>query len=249
MGNQKSLNSFSFFPEEIKNDLNDTPVAFKEITRWLMTDKKRWQINDKSYDKVAKTVFRQLNARHAQLCRTERLTHRHASLEERSRIWEKNENDKSKNSKSNRNKSELINNEDSNKKLSPNTRAYHLAVTDLFVEKALTFLAADAARYRMYGVLAYAVSFSIIFGGTGLSIWQGLIPGTPPTSDEVISPVYGLLPKFTKYGMIVLSAVSLWRFGKAMLDQGERLMERRHALRQGRLFVYLHEGPLTSEEM
>jgi len=34
-----------------------------------------------------------------------------------------------------------------------------------------------------------------------------------------------------------------------MLDQAERLLERRHALRQGRLFVHLHNGDLTIDDM
>jgi hypothetical protein len=54
---------------------------------------------------------------------------------------------------------------------------------------------------------------------------------------------------FTAYGMAVLVAVMLWRYGKAMLDQCERIMERRHALRQGRLFVHLNDGHLDIDEM
>jgi hypothetical protein len=54
---------------------------------------------------------------------------------------------------------------------------------------------------------------------------------------------------FTTYGMIVLAAVGFWRYSKAMLDQAERLFERRHALRQGRLFVHLNDGKLDIEEL
>ena len=54
---------------------------------------------------------------------------------------------------------------------------------------------------------------------------------------------------FTFYGFLVLSAVTLWRFGRAMLDQSERLHDRRHALRQGRLFVHLRDGDVSIEEM
>lgn len=49
--------------------------------------------------------------------------------------------------------------------------------------------------------------------------------------------------------MIVLVGVSLIRYGKVLLEQAEQLYERRHALRQGRLFVHLNDGKLTLEEM
>jgi hypothetical protein len=54
---------------------------------------------------------------------------------------------------------------------------------------------------------------------------------------------------FTAYGMVVLAGVGFWKYSKAMLDQSERLYERRHALRQGRLFVHLNDGKLTIDQM
>lgn len=55
---------------------------------------------------------------------------------------------------------------------------------------------------------------------------------------------------FTFYGLLVLAAVRVWGFSKAMLDQAERLFERRHAVRQGKLYVHLKGGEIkTIEEM
>ena len=54
---------------------------------------------------------------------------------------------------------------------------------------------------------------------------------------------------FTFYGFIVIAAVGLWRVGRAMLDQAERLLGKRHALRQGRLFLHLQNKDLTIENM
>lgn len=54
---------------------------------------------------------------------------------------------------------------------------------------------------------------------------------------------------FTFYGFLVLSVVGLWRIGRAMLDQSERLRDRRHALRQGRLYVHLNDGVLNPDEL
>jgi hypothetical protein len=54
---------------------------------------------------------------------------------------------------------------------------------------------------------------------------------------------------FTFYGLLVLLSVGSWRYGKAMMDQAERLREKRHALRQGRLFVHLKDGELSIDEL
>jgi len=53
---------------------------------------------------------------------------------------------------------------------------------------------------------------------------------------------------FTLYGLLVLSAVILKRFGKAMIDQSERLYNRRHALREGRLYLHLQNGRVETVE-
>lgn len=57
------------------------------------------------------------------------------------------------------------------------------------------------------------------------------------------------LKSFTLYGFIVLTAVFLLRLGRAFLDQSERLQDKRHALRQGRLFVHLNDGKVDIKEM
>lgn len=131
--------------------------------------------------------------------------------------------------------------------LPPGLRSYHLAVTDLFVEKALAYLEQQSFIYRTSGVVVNIISFLIISAGAVIANIRMFSPGPSPTSWQPM--LWSFTRGFTAYGMIVLLAVALWRFGKALLDQGERLMERRHALRQGRLFVHLHEGPLTIDEM
>ena len=56
------------------------------------------------------------------------------------------------------------------------------------------------------------------------------------------------IKSFTFYGLLVLSAVFLKRYGKALLDQSERLLDRRHALRQGRLYLHLKDGRFKNVE-
>ena len=74
-----------------------------------------------------------------------------------------------------------------------------------------------------------------LIGQTQLSTWVDLLAN--------------FTRAFTFYGFVVLLAVTLWRIGRAFLDQAERLNDRRHALRQGRLFVHLTDGELTIEDL
>lgn len=150
-------------------------------------------------------------------------------------------------------------------------RDYHLAVTDLFVEKAIEYLDRQANRYRLWGITANIAALIVISAGAGFA-GMAYLNEAPRQADpiavavtklaEAIAQTKGVstgpsafeffrtfLIGFTFFGMVVLLAVGLRRFGRAMLDQSERLAERRHALRQGRLFVHLNDGILTVDEM
>ncbi len=201
---------------------------------------------DKRHDKIAARVFRRLSFRYAQL----------RSLESQARHCKIHEDLE-------RQATRLLS--DTSQELSdhqtgsdrkgfitlPGTRAYHLAVTDLFVEKALAYLESRAERYQILGNVTNFVAFVTIVIGSGIAVYQMLfaehksVLGTNPGIDGFLT----FTRSFTAYGMIVLIAVGLSRYGKAMLDQGERLLERRHALRQGRLFVHLNDGWLSLEQM
>jgi hypothetical protein len=147
-------------------------------------------------------------------------------------------------------------------KLTPSQRAYHLAVTDLFVEKALAYLEKDGRIYRKKGQRAQLLAFAVVVAGSVLAVVHMAL-GTPvmkqifgiseplpqPGNNQWIEFLGNFARAFTAYGMLVLTAVGLWRYAKASLDQSERLFEKRHALRQGRLFVHLNEGSLSIDEM
>jgi hypothetical protein len=155
----------------------------------------------------------------------------------------------------------------------PDAIVYRLATTDLFVEKAIAYLEEHAASYKINATFAHVSSIVVLLAATtfaGIREFEGdgLIEmtrqlinmgGRGPQGYPVLSPEDLQIPwplvlmdfsrGFTAYGMAVLVAVMLWRYGKAMLDQCERIMERRHALRQGRLFVHLNDGHLDIDEM
>lgn len=147
--------------------------------------------------------------------------------------------------------------------------AYALGVTDLFVEKALSYLEDHARPYRIWGHLNFVGAAFFIFVGASIACFLMLSPILERFSDHLPNELahvqmlkdlsvhdalwsYTLMSfarAFTAYGMIVLIAVSFWRQGKALLDQAERVSEKCHALRQGRLFVHLKFGkPMSIEE-
>jgi hypothetical protein len=134
-----------------------------------------------------------------------------------------------------------------------NLRAHHLAVTDLFIERALIYLERRADKYdkagrhmQAYGFLV--VSVGAIFAMARLLLNQGQLY---QSQDSLWVPqlISDFTHSFALYAMMVAAAVGLWRYGKAMLDQAERLFERRHSLRQGWLFVHLNNGRLTIEQL
>ena len=199
----------------------------------------------------------------------------------------------------------LINKEKQDDEITIGKRAYHLASTDLFVEKAMTYLEDRAEKYKNSGHRKILFGQSTYFFGTVLALlmlanfqiigneeshFLGFIHGFTlelPTDQNLTERIIttepnGKITKVEKYyanhtmdrlsslaknanhstdrlssfaksfsalGMIVLLGVSFTRYGKVMLDQSERLLERRHALRQGRLFVHLNDGKLDINEM
>lgn len=69
------------------------------------------------------------------------------------------------------------------------------------------------------------------------------------TESPWIRLLHRFIVAFTAYGFIVLTAVALARIARACLDQRERLLAKRHSLRQGRLYLHLTGGNVTIEEI
>jgi len=130
----------------------------------------------------------------------------------------------------------------------PEVRAYKLAVTDLFVEKAQAILEEKAEIYQFSGKTAHRFACTIIVAGAIFACYQMIVQQNN-FATSWLALTSSFTRAFTAYGMIVLAAVGLWRYGKANLDQAERLLDRRHALRQGRLFVHLSDGELNIDDM
>lgn len=251
--------------------------------------KQKKEDSETLHEKISADVFRRLRLRNAQL----------RELEEQARSYLVNNelNSKTNNSDRDNNSSNF------------GIRAYHLAVTDLFVEKAIAYLEERANEYKSKGekmirrgqyayifgaVLAFFNLFPLHIEADNIisAINSCKLPlpiiyndykapqlldeltedkkikkstkdkqPTKYTNDTIIEEHaikkeyntsefwIAFTKSFSALGMVVLVGVSLIRYGKVLLEQAEQLYERRHALRQGRLFVHLNDGKLTLEEM
>lgn len=133
-------------------------------------------------------------------------------------------------------------------------RQYNMAVTDLFVEKALSFLNRKARKYEYTAYLLFIIIFAL---GT-FTVYNAYI-GIKKSPfidivDEDISITWAritilFIKSFTFYGLLILAISYLYRMIKSLFDQAERIKDRRHALRQGRLYVHLKGGIVDLEEM
>ena len=232
-----------------KAEMNELNLDLEGAIKVLLEAGKEAELKDSTkskfgtHEKVARKVFRRLLLRNAQLSLLTELTQRHFSSKQ-----EFDEQDKSEQVAEKQNKTDKL----QNKNNDPGLHAYKHAITDLFVEKALTYLEEKADYYSMFGRMAYYLGLGVITCGIGIAAFQyfnysiNIESFKNQTWGEIITR---FILAFTFYGFIVLAAVGLWRFGRAMLDQAERLLERRHALRQGRLFVHLHDGEMSIEDM
>lgn len=136
----------------------------------------------------------------------------------------------------------------------PYERSYNLAVTDLFVEKALTYLNRKAKIYSRQGfmLVTLALLSIAVAGCIALNNMNPIDAIRPILRHEELAThimIIAFTKSFTFYGLIILFAVYAGRMGKALFDQAERMKDRRHALRQGRLFVHLNGGKLTIDEL
>lgn len=132
------------------------------------------------------------------------------------------------------------------------TVRYRLAVADLFVEKAQYHLERRAERYEYLGVGMYGAATVLFASGAALAVYRMMtyeIVIVKSPGDPKLDLLARFILSFTAYGLIVSTAVVLARGARACLDQRERLLAKRHSLRQGRLYLHLTGGHLSIEEM
>ncbi len=223
--------------------------ALRVIDKWSLMQVENRKVYGKDkmevHEDIARKVYRRLRHRYAQV----------SELEEQARMLRVNEGKKkySEDDTVNTGPSASVRKdfESKKEKISVGVRSYRLAVTDLFVEKALAYLELEendlkrrGRRYMRLGIMSYVIGAVIAI----IILFKpfGVLAHFP--SDEMAN-ISDFTKSFSVLGMVVLLGVSLIRYGKSSIEQAQILFERRHALRQGRLFVHLHDGELGIDEM
>ena len=118
-----------------------------------------------------------------------------------------------------------------------------LAATDVFIEKAQQKLTVRARWFFAFGVLASIGTVSALLFGTwyvgnySLGAARAEVGGTFDGSSITLLILRGT----TVTAYILGAAYVCFNFAKALFHEGTNSLNRRHALRFGRLYVYLTE--------
>lgn len=139
-------------------------------------------------------------------------------------------------------------------KLGVGEKCLELAATDVFVEKAQIKITKRAERFFRLGVITAVFAFVvlIVFAWILHSTKLKDIFGFDITKDFKPSGylAWVVVIKSTTFAAVFFTmTVYLLSLSRAFLHEATTLYNRRHALRFGRLFVYLKRGELTLKEL
>lgn len=125
---------------------------------------------------------------------------------------------------------------------------FQLAAVDLFVEKAQAVLSARARRMSRAGTLASCSSVAAL---ASLSVYIILHAGSPPAEGPLDRNTLILrIVTAISLGAVVLVAVKyLIALARSFFHESVTLLSRRHALRFGRMYVYLNNGEVDLKEL
>jgi hypothetical protein len=128
----------------------------------------------------------------------------------------------------------------------------NLVVTDLFVEKDISFLSHRAKELQKSARKLFGMTIALLVIATFVAFYNMVSSQLLPNINELnnLYPMFpGFIKSFTAYGLIVLTAVTLWKQSKAKFDQAERILEKRRSNRLLRIYIHLHEGKINLDEM
>ncbi len=123
---------------------------------------------------------------------------------------------------------------------------FRLAAVDLFVEKAQAVLTARARRMSRAGALSSLVAVAALTGLSGYIAIQAAQPAEQISQNELILHVVSAI----SLGAIVLVAVKyLIALARSFFHESVTLLSRRHALRFGRMYLYLNPGDVELQHL
>jgi hypothetical protein len=125
-----------------------------------------------------------------------------------------------------------------------------LAATDVFVEKAQKLLTTRARWCMTWGFLMSTVTLAMLISASFWLYEHDIVTGIAKYGalDGLLFTL--LVVKATTAGAIFAAAIYFaMSLSKAFLHEGIVLYSRRHALRFGRLYVYLSKGRIKFKEL
>jgi hypothetical protein len=124
--------------------------------------------------------------------------------------------------------------------------ALALAATDVFVEKAQHILNARARWLKWMGVILIFTAIALPCTGAIL-LYRDLHPFRLLPSSATAFDLTVIVLRSTAFAGLLAAAIFIvFSFSKACLDEAMTLYNRRHALRFGRLYVYLRAGQIKT---
>jgi hypothetical protein len=126
---------------------------------------------------------------------------------------------------------------------------FRLAAVDLFVEKAQSVLSARARRMSRAGFIA---SFTAVLSLALLAGYIAIHANAQPRDgkDLLLNELILRIVTAISLGAVVLVAVKyLISLARSFFHESVTLLSRRHALRFGRMYVYLHDGDIDLKEL
>ncbi len=127
---------------------------------------------------------------------------------------------------------------------------FRLATTDVFVEKAQHILTWRGRLFAIAGSVAgiFAVACFLYPAHLLFGLPLSTLLGDRKEIDGYILSV--IVVKATSAGgLVVGAALFSMHICRAMLHEATIIFNRRHALRFGRLFLYLHDGPIKLDDL
>jgi hypothetical protein len=116
---------------------------------------------------------------------------------------------------------------------------FQASYLDIFVEDAICFLSSRARQFYWSAAICIALAIAVLIAGIGFVI-QGA--QDIPSSMDITHLIMKIFSSLAIAGLVLVAAKGILSLIRAFLHEATRLLERRHALRFGKLFFYLKLG-------
>lgn len=130
-------------------------------------------------------------------------------------------------------------------------KLFRLAATDVFVEKAQYHLTKRGVVN--YSIAAFCLLLTIVIAILFLLWVSGIFPHDAQFFNYLDIPtgplILLILQKLAITSVFLAGIYLTASFGRAFLHEGTILFSRRHSLRFGRLYVYLCDGKISSDDL